>query len=676
MTVNKRSSFKLPHPGPYIARITNAADPTYSGIVEAVIEQGTANNPKFKDQTVPLRYMSPFFGVTPAADGKDNTKWDHVRQSYGFWMVPPDIGTRVICMFIESDSNQGYWFGCIPEPFQNHMVPGIAASVDIAGGSGYLPVAEYLTTDAKSGTNPHLAKKPIHPFAQRLSKQGLIKDTIRGVTSSSARREVPSRVFGISTPGAVDPKSRKVNVGYAGTDGKTFSLPGSRVGGHTFVMDDGDMGGQNQLVRLRTTGGHQILMHDSANLIYIGNSDGTSWIEMTANGKIDIYAQDSVSIHTEADFNFRADRDVNIEAVRNVNIKSGVGTNIESVKDFNLRVGGKGQIYIEDTFQQFTRGSYISTTADNFELYAINKFNLTSTNGGISMMAYGGDYKVNANTIHHNGSKGTDASVAKEALSLTTRLPANSFPGGVGSTITRRVPVHEPWSQHENVNPALFASNNTDASGRPTAVIPSSTGTGTVETLPPCPPEELVVNPNVVPKWTEDTEFIDKVKALASQLNADYLDLLAIMMLETAGTMSPSKRNPLPGTSATGLIQFLEASAKGVGTTTAQLAQMTRGQQMEYVSRYFKNQSFPVKPVSINDLYMAVFAPIAVGKGDSYAMYLAKNDTFYPNGKPKLAPYYLNRQYDTSGDGTITKAEACARLLSFKAKVKQQLGIK
>ncbi|MFM6199336.1 MAG: hypothetical protein ACKPE1_09375, partial [Dolichospermum sp.] len=66
----------------------------------------------------------------------------------------------------------------------------------------------------------------------------------------------------------------------------------------SFVMDDGDKDGQNELVRIRTRTGHQILLHNSADLIYIANAKGTAWVELTSNGKIDIFAQDSVSIHT------------------------------------------------------------------------------------------------------------------------------------------------------------------------------------------------------------------------------------------------------------------------------------------------------------------------------------------------------------------------------------------
>ena len=31
-------------------------------------------------------------------------------------------------MFVDGDVNQGYWFGCVPDMYQNQMVPGIAAT--------------------------------------------------------------------------------------------------------------------------------------------------------------------------------------------------------------------------------------------------------------------------------------------------------------------------------------------------------------------------------------------------------------------------------------------------------------------------------------------------------------------------------------------------------------------
>ena len=49
-------------------------------------------------------------------------------------------------------------------------------------------------------------------------------------------------------------------------------------------------------------------MHNTEDLIYISHGSGNSWIEMSANGKIDIYAKDSISMRSEQDINFYADR--------------------------------------------------------------------------------------------------------------------------------------------------------------------------------------------------------------------------------------------------------------------------------------------------------------------------------------------------------------------------------
>ena len=184
-------------------------------------------------------------------------------------------------------------------------------------------------------------------------------DTIRGITSSSARRETPSMVFGWSTPGPYDRRPGKPKAKY-GEKLAQSDIPFSRLGGSSIVMDDGDAslvrktkasaGGSeyanveqgekgdvtvpaNELLRLRTRTGHQILLHNSEDLIYIAHGSGNSWIEMTANGKIDIYAADSVSIHSNNDFNFKADRDINIEAGNDINVSAGAKINQTSTAD-------------------------------------------------------------------------------------------------------------------------------------------------------------------------------------------------------------------------------------------------------------------------------------------------------------------------------------------------------
>lgn len=53
---------------------------------------------------------------------------------------------------------------------------------------------------------------------------------------------------------------------------------------------------------------------------------------------------------------------------------------------------------------------------------------------------------------------------------------------------------------------------------------------------------------------------------------------MVVMSFETGGSFSPSERN---GIGATGLIQFLPGTPRGLGTTTDQLANMSSVDQLK-----------------------------------------------------------------------------------------------
>jgi predicted chitinase len=427
--------------------------------------------------------------------------------------------------------------GCVSDVFQNHMVPGIAASKQVAVteeqrrkyGTDYLPVAEFHKSSKKL-ENPNVERfaKPVHPFADRLVQQGLLLDTARGVTSSSARREVPSGVFGISTPGPLD-DSAGAKRGKLGYEGNT-QAPVSRLGGSSFVMDDGDVNGQNELVRIRTRTGHQILLHNSQDLIYIGNSKGTTWLEMTSMGKIDIYAADSISIHTEADFNFRADRDINIEAGRNIHMRAGKNMETNIVGYNYLVVDGDQKISVRGSHNETIGASSNITVATGYDVEAGANINF-SAEGAVSLACEGninlgtaatlnlganGNVLVSGSNVHLNGPAAGAPNIATSA-EPPPDLPLFSLPDkqvsygwsdgkfyntGTIKTIMQRVPTHEPWPQHENVNPTKFSPAATDVTltDRSAAGIPPNPASGTQE--PANQPE--VVPGTCTPEFSKD----------------------------------------------------------------------------------------------------------------------------------------------------------------------------
>ena len=137
-------------------------------------------------------------------------------------------------------------------------------------------------------------------------------------------RESPSRVgWGVSTPGRPIYQGgfTDSNVLTNGVKSSDESLKlVSRRGGHSIVMDDGTAIGQDQLIRLRTALGHQILMSDDGQTLFIIHANGQSYIELGKEGTIDMYATNSVNIRTQGDLNLHADNNININAKKDLNI--------------------------------------------------------------------------------------------------------------------------------------------------------------------------------------------------------------------------------------------------------------------------------------------------------------------------------------------------------------------
>lgn len=487
--------------GIYMGRIISHLDPSYMGALEVVLLKSDGNKVGDMNQTYVVQCATPFFGNTAFEFmGLNKADYNDTQKSYGMWFVPPDIGVTVLCMFVDGNPAEGYWIGCVPGRFVNNMVPGIAGSKAVEltdedkkkfGNSEFLPVAEVnrKTNDLTTNMALDKIKKPVHPFADKLLAQGLLDDDVRGTTTSSARRDIPSMVFGISTPGPLDQRDGAKRLKVGTIQRQSISpVPVSRLGGTQLVFDDGDdqyrrqtpasqgpvkyidvvnetfadtgdktkEKGQpdipyNESVRLRTRTGHQILLHNSEDLIYIGNAKGTTWIEMTSNGKIDIYAQDSVSIHTENDLNILADRDINLEAGRNVNIKADTGRiQSECATDWNVLAGADGKITCAGNFDLRTGGN--------------NKF----TAGGNTDIKTGGQHVESASQIHMNSFPAQTADQV-EALSTHSNISTNvaagwnkKYQSAPVSSIMKRVPMHEPWALHENQAPQLLTPDKTD----------------------------------------------------------------------------------------------------------------------------------------------------------------------------------------------------------------------
>jgi hypothetical protein len=154
-------------------------------------------------------------------------------------------------------------------------------------------------------------------------------------------------------------------------------------------------------------------------------------------------------------------------------------------------------------------------------------------------------------------------------------------------------------------------------------------------------------------KYTNAVEFIAKCISISNTLGIKVNWLIAVMWKES----KINHKAVNPTSNATGLIQFMPNTAKGLGTSVAELFKMDVLKQLDFVLKYF--QPYKGKMKSFEDVYLAVFFPLAIGKDDDWifktstlsAELIGRQNRVINGGKPinKIAfRKYLLKDIDTS----------------------------
>lgn len=457
---------------PLFGIVKDNIDPNREGRIFVYLNNNSGLDPDNSRNWRPVKFLSPFYGLTRGDAAKDTYgNFKNNPSSYGMWMSQPDIGTTVLCLFVNGDLNYGFYIGCVPDAESMQMLPAIGATDNIIpnkgeansyGGALKLPVTNINKNNKAIADTPDYLKapKPVHSYvASIMFQQGILRDPIRGPISSSSQRETPSRVgWGVSTPGrpiyegGFDDKTVTQNLDKS-KDQQLRVI--SRRAGHSIVMDDGDIIGRDQLIRIRTADGHQILMSDDGQTLMILHKNGQSYIELGKEGTVDVYSTNSVNIRTHGDLNLHADRDVNIHATKNLNLQ-GENIHVTSEKEYKQRVGSD--------YSNFTLGK-----------------NTTKVNGPMSMES-GGDISMASSALAYvNGSKvllnsGQTSTKPAQVPAITKTLHTDTLfdkekgflaaPAKLVS-ITSRAPAHTPWSnagQGVDVKTDLSSSSQLPAS--------------------------------------------------------------------------------------------------------------------------------------------------------------------------------------------------------------------
>ena len=490
---------------PIIGVVKNNIDANRSGKIWVALQDGKGStNPNTRNGWTPVQYLPSFFGVVQASGGSDNlgTYTDN-SSSYGHWQAPPDIGTEVVCIFIGGDINKGFYIGAIPTPQTLQMVPAIGASENVTlnegeaagfGGATRLPVTNINTNNTNvSNSNEFLdTARPVHSYAASvMNQQGILRDPIRGPISSSASREQTSRVgWGVSTPGrpiyegGYTDETLPDNLEQGNAERLSVI---ARRGGHSIVMDDGDIIGRDQLIRIRSALGHQIMMSDDGQTLSILHSNGQSYIELGKEGTVDIFSTNSINMRTQGDFNIHADRNVNIHAMENFNLQAkNIHTNSDEIT--KSRAGKE----------------YSITALNNFTVKASSAIAMLA--GGQASLVAGAEAFVNGDKVNLNS--GSPALLPPDVPIIPITAQTDTlFDEAVGwaaaparlLSIASRAPAHYPWvnaGMGVDIRNSPNASDNLPAPSSPPvqqlnaqaeATIPTPPAVATVASVPPVP---------------------------------------------------------------------------------------------------------------------------------------------------------------------------------------------
>ena len=400
------------NPGPFLAEVMRNDDPLYSGRLLVYIPD-FGGDPAQESSWQLVRYMTPYYGIQPlsnrlAADDAGQ------HESYGMWMTPPDLGVKVLVMFINGDRSKGVWMGCLPEIGSHGAIPG-----NDKGDFDVFANQSAANSDIKN------IPRPEHSTAPTFDAQGLGDDPKRGkpITTSSLR-ESPTKVFGMNTPR-----------------------------GHSFFMDDGDTSEENKMLRIRTAGGNMIMMNDDDGFVYIINSAGTGWIELSPSGHIDMYGQSGISFATDGDINMHASGNINMHANQNAKVIAD--------REIKLQGSQSAKVY----------GGSLSLQGNNaVDIYSCGEFRQTANQGF--------QFKSGSEVIMEGKCFKWNSGGAAEADQVSPESSANVT--GYNTTVTR-APNKEPWVGHDgNYKPPAAGVGAAPNTGTGNAgIVQSSSGTTT-----------------------------------------------------------------------------------------------------------------------------------------------------------------------------------------------------
>jgi hypothetical protein len=264
------------------------------------------------------------------------------------WAIPK-VGGQVIVMCLDGNPQHRVWMGCLHGQLSAHTMPHGRWVYDDHPGlekaGSQVPYGPFTTTEHPIEPLSSNLQQAFGPAEQNFewrtraadySVSAIDIDHLE-VTHSKTADDKDVVVDGWTSRQGYQSSRTAPFLPGAATDRNYDSLVYSLTspGFHSISMDDRQ---ENCRIRLRTTGGHQFILDDTNERVYLATAQGKNWMEMDQAGNITAYTDGTYSVRGKGDINFTSDKTIRMHA-NGIHMVSTADICIQSTTDVNVKVG-------------------------------------------------------------------------------------------------------------------------------------------------------------------------------------------------------------------------------------------------------------------------------------------------------------------------------------------------
>lgn len=288
--------------------VVDTNDPQQMGRLKIWIPSLDGDN--YKVNNLPwAAYLSPLAGQTMNYPAGPNGDIAPGYTSYGFWAIPK-VGALVVVACLYGDPNLRLYVGSLFPEHGNRSLPAGRHRPDIIDG----PLTDTY--------------QPLEPAFSNLKAQ--FADNLTAPEAIS-RGAVERMVAQDQTEKDGTQGYQKDAVNAKTLDPQTMCI--TSPGHHSLIFQDNP---ENGRVRLKSASGHQIILDDANERIYISTSRGNNYIELDADGRVYVFAGGDMAMGVGGDFNLAVAGNYTVSAGGDVTMASKGATYISSCDKMNI----------------------------------------------------------------------------------------------------------------------------------------------------------------------------------------------------------------------------------------------------------------------------------------------------------------------------------------------------